>query len=98
MLQSMGSQKVRHNWATELNCVTIHSFKVFSFDENFQDSNLKNCIQICNVVVVQSPGRVQLFSTPWTAVPQASLSLTDSRSLPKFMSIASVMPSSHLTL
>ena len=35
---------------------------------------------------------------PWTAVCQASLSLTVSQSLPKFMSIASVMPSNHLTL
>ena len=39
------------------------------------------------VVVVQSPSRVQLFVTPWTAARQASLSLTISWSLPKFMSI-----------
>ena len=39
---------------------------------------------------------VWLFVTPWTAACQASLSLTISLSLPKFMSIASVMPSSHL--
>ena len=37
-----------------------------------------------------------IFGIPWTAVCQASLSLTVSRSLPKFLSIASVMPSSHL--
>ena len=36
--------------------------------------------------------------TPWTAACQASLSLTISRSLPKFMSIEPVMPSNHLTL
>ena len=42
--------------------------------------------------------RVRLFGTPWTAACQASLSLTISRSLPKFMSIASVMPSNHLIL
>ena len=36
------------------------------------------------------------FSTPWTAACQASLSLTISQSLPKFMSTESVMPSSHL--
>ena len=41
---------------------------------------------------------VQLFVTPWTAALQASLSLTISQSLPKFMSIASVMPSRHLIL
>ena len=41
---------------------------------------------------------VQLFATPWTTAHQASLSLTISQSLPKFMCIASVMPSSHLIL
>ena len=50
------------------------------------------------VVVVQSPSPVWLFVTPWTAACQASLSLTISQSLPKFMSIASVVPSSHLIL
>ena len=47
-------------------------------------------------IVVQSPSCFWLFVTPWTAARQASLFLTISRSLPKFMSIASVMPSSHL--
>ena len=41
---------------------------------------------------------VLLFVTPWTAAHQAFLSLTISQSFPKFMSIASVMPSSHLIL
>ena len=50
------------------------------------------------VVVVQSPRHVQLFATPRTAALQASLSLTISQSLAKFISIASVMPSSHLIL
>ena len=36
--------------------------------------------------------------TPWTAAHQASLSITNSQSLPKLMSIESVMPSNHLTL
>ena len=47
-------------------------------------------------VVVQSPSLAQLFETPWSAACQASLSLTTSRSLPKFMSIVLVMPSSYL--
>ena len=42
--------------------------------------------------------RVQLFATPWTAARQASLSITNSRSSPKPMSIESVMPSNHLIL
>ena len=48
-------------------------------------------------VIVQSPSFWR-FVTSWTAAHQTSLSLTISRSLPKFMSIASVMPSSHLIL
>ena len=47
---------------------------------------------------VQSFSRVQLFATPWTTARQASLSITNSRSLPKPMSIESVMPSNHLIL
>ena len=47
---------------------------------------------------VQSLSRVQLFATPWTAAHQASLSITNSQSLPKLMSIESVMPSKHLIL
>ena len=46
----------------------------------------------------QSLSRVRLFATPWTTACQASLSITNSRSLPKLMSIESVMPSSHLIL
>ena len=45
---------------------------------------------------VQSLSRVRLFATPWTATRQASLSITNSGSLPKLMSIESVMPSNHL--
>ena len=42
--------------------------------------------------------RVRLFATPWTAARQASLSITNSQSPPKHMSIESVMPSNHLIL
>ena len=47
---------------------------------------------------VQWLSHVRLFVTPWTAACQASLSITNSRSLPKLMSIESVMPSKHLIL
>ena len=50
------------------------------------------------VFVVQSLSRVQLFETRWTAARQTSLSFTISRSLLKFMSTESVMPSNHLVL
>ena len=47
---------------------------------------------------VQSLSHVRLFVTPWTAACQASLSITNSQSLLKLMSIESVMPSNHLIL
>ena len=47
---------------------------------------------------VQSLSCVQLFATPWTAACQASLSITNFWSVPKLMSIESVMPSNHLIL
>ena len=60
----------------------------------------KNCL--CNsasgVSSVQSFSRVRLLATPWTATRQASLSIANSRSLLKLMSIQSVMPSNHLIL
>ena len=52
----------------------------------------------CQFSSVQSLSRVGLYVTPWTAARQASLSITDSRSLPKLMSIESMMPSNHLIL
>ena len=47
---------------------------------------------------VQLLGHMQLFATPWTAARQTSLSITNSRSLLKLMSIELVMPSNHLIL
>ena len=47
---------------------------------------------------VQLLSRVRLFATPWTAACEASLSITNSQSPPKPMSIESVMPSNHLIL
>ena len=47
---------------------------------------------------MQSPSHVRLFATLWTAALQASLSITNSLSLLKLMSIESVMPCNHLTL
>ena len=49
--------------------------------------------QFCSVQLLS---RVWLFTTPWTAARQASLSITNSQSLLKLMPIESVMPSNHL--
>ena len=58
-------------------------------------SNMEAYIQFSSV---QSLSRVRLFATPWIAACQASLSITNSWSLLKLMSIESVMPSIHLIL
>ena len=57
-----------------------------------------NSVYVCfsSVQFSHSVICVQLFATPWTAARQASLSITNSRSLLKLMSIESVMPSNHL--
>ena len=59
-------------------------------------------IIICSLLVqfssFQSLRRDLLFVTPWSAARQASLSITNSRGLPKLMPIESVMPSSRLIL
>jgi len=56
------------------------------------------CPLVVILVVVQSLSRVQLFVTPWAAAHQASLSITNSRSLLRLVSLESVMPSNHLIL
>ena len=61
-------------------------------------------LRVCSVdqsiviISVQLLSRVRLFAIPWTAAYQASLSITNSRSLLKLMSIELAMPSNHLIL
>ena len=54
--------------------------------------------EVSSVQFIQLLSRVRLFATPWIAAHQASLSITNSRSSPKLMSIEWVMPFSHLIL
>ena len=61
-------------------------------------SNIHCYIDSVQFSPVQSLNRVRLFVTPWTTACQASLSIANSRSLPKLMSIELVMPSNHLIL
>ena len=56
--------------------------------------NLTNVVNASAISSVQLLSCVRLFATPWTAAHQASLSITNSWSLLKFMSIKLVMPSS----
>ena len=55
-------------------------------------------MQGCSLSSFQSLSPVELSVTPWTATRQASLSISNSQSLLKLMSMESVMPSNHLML
>jgi len=83
-LQSTGSQRVGHDWVTN-----VHISKLIKIQT----------LNMCNfytLVVFQSLSHVWLFSTPWTAARQPSLSFTISQSLLKLMSIELMMSSNHL--
>ena len=72
-------------------------YRNFTIDSLFYHFRLLRCCPVLFYHPVQfSCG--QLFVTPWTAACQASLSITDSWSLLKLMSLESVMPSNHLIL
>ena len=86
-----------------LKCINAQLIYMFKFKSN----HYKKCNQHClakqkeasvQFSSVQSLSRVQLFATPWTAARQACQSIINSRSLLKFMSVESVMPSNHLIL
>ena len=85
------------NYMPKFKCKII---KLLEARENLQDPGFEDEFldTIEKFSSVQSLSCVQLFATPWTAACQASLSITNSRSLPKPMSIESVMPSNHLIL
>ena len=115
-LQSMGSQRVRQNRATN----TFTFFLLFSiewipgskmtgymFGVCFIYYETSSCLSnlLCHFIFpsaalssIQSLSRVWLFATPWTAACQASLSIINSQSLLKLISIESVMPSTHIIL
>ena len=76
----------------------IFIFCSFDYARMLVPINIIFCIHHLqsSVAVVQLSSCVWLFVTPWTAACQSSLSLTISWSLPKFMFVALVMPSSHI--
>ena len=88
------------NW-TPVSCVSCTGRKILN---HFVTREAQGCNDLYIFIArtcfssVQSLSRVRLFATPWTAARQDSLSLTNSQSLPKPMSIESVMPSNHLIL
>ena len=84
----------------EANSYLLFSFFLFIFWGQSKLLNL-GCLLFLAIFIFpqfSSVAHVQLFATPWTAAPQASLSITNSRSLLKLVSIESVMTSNHLIL
>ena len=82
-LQDRGAQRFPYSWHWLLVMVIMWHL------------TLEHLIQFSSV---QSLSRARLFATPWIAAHQASLSITNSRSLLKLMPIELVMPSNHLIL
>ena len=87
-LKSMGSQRVRHDWAF------AHTYTLTHINLVLVLFYLKRVITPVQFSSLQSLSHFQLFTTPWTTAHQASLSITSSWSVPKEL----VMPSKHLIL
>ena len=83
-------------WANILYLTSIIQF-VYTFPFSWKNTILPLDFNV-HFSSVQSLTRVRLFATPWTAACQASLSIINSWSLLRLMSIESVMPSNHLIL
>ena len=100
--ESMGSQSRTRlsDWKAEQHkqLIQINTRENKPPDQKMGKRPKQTFLQRRHFVVVQSPWRVWLFTTPWTVAHQASLSFTISQSLPKFMSTAPVMLSNHLIL
>ena len=76
----------------------ILKWVAISFSRGSSQPRDRSWVSCNSVQSVQLLSHVQLFVTPWTAAHWGSLSITNSWSLLKLMSIESVMPSNHLTL
>ena len=85
---------MKHLYSLHIVLCPVHSCSD-SLSKNQSGSN-HLLIVIIQFSSVQSLSCVRLFATPWTVARKASLSITNSQSSPKLMSIESVMPSNHL--
>ena len=108
VLQSIGSQRVGHNWATELTVLLMHvgsysclGIKPMPSAVEAWSLNYWAASEVPNnfeYVVVQSLNHAWFFVTPWLAAHQASLSFTIPWSFFRLMSFELAMPPSHLIL
>ena len=94
--------KFREQWegyTIVYKCESINSWSFFFFywnKQSFKKLQIRGLPWWFQFSSVQSLSPVWLFATPWTAACQASLSITNSQSLLRLMSIELVMPSNHL--
>ena len=98
MRPSGGGQSLEHPYLVSLNfnLSSEQPSRKHQSHWEFRESEAES-VGRCGFSSVQSLSRVQLFTTPWTATCQASLSITNSWSLLKLVSIELVMPSNHLS-
>ena len=100
--RAAGMQQERPEWYPETGWKKVHWTDLASLGISPsllpQASEFSECWVFSQFSSVQLLSHVQFFATPWTTVRQASLSITNSWTLLKLMSIESVMPSNHLIL
>ena len=109
-LPSVGLYRVGHDWSDLAVAEGLKLVMLCQQSHSWYYGHLSSCQWIgdssknalgCVLLYIrsdQSLSRVWLFATPWISARQASLSITNSQSSPRLMSIKSVMPSSHLIL
>ena len=99
MRPSGGGQSLEHPYLVSLNfnLSSEQPPRKHQSHWEFRESEAES-VGRCGFSSVQSLSRVQLFTTPWTAACQASLSITNSWSLLKLVYVESVMPCNHLIL
>ena len=101
-LWSIDLQRVGQDWSDLVRTALMHTKNTTWWFDSCVHCEIIITSKVINTSIqfssVQSLSRVQLFVIPWIAACQASLSITNCQSLPKPISIESVMPSNHLIL
>ena len=98
LLQTTQKNQFHLGWRLKGETINFQTFRTSIRGRYFHKLWVKKNFSPKSVSSVQPFSRVQLFVTPWTAACQASLSITNSQSLLKPMSIESIMTSNHFIL